>query len=76
MDPAPQWQLPELKPLNVKGGFLGGLAIAVAAASGTALRGGALIDIVEVAVAALVPIVLLTVLGARTNRRGPGRTSR
>jgi len=75
MDPVPEWQLPEMKPLHVKAGFLGGLAIAVVCTGLTAVHGGALLDIVEVAVATLVPIVLLTLLAARANRRNPGRTS-
>ena len=75
MDTVTEWQLPEMRPLHVKRGFLGGLTIAVVATGATALHGGALIDCVEVGVAALVPTVLLTLLSARANRRSPRRAS-
>ena len=74
MDPVHGWtHVPEVKPLNVRRGFLGGLTVAVAVTITTALAGHALVDIAAVAVAGLVPVVLLTLLVVRTNRRQPGR---
>jgi hypothetical protein len=74
MDPVVSWKhLPEMKPLNVKRGFLGGLTVAAFATGSTALAGRSPADVAEVAVAALVPIVLLTLLATRANRRSPGR---
>lgn len=76
MDPVRGWtHLPEMKPLNVRRGFLGGLTVAVAVTITTALAGRALVDIAAVAVAGLVSVVLLTLLIIRTNRRSSGHGS-
>jgi len=76
MDPVQGWtDVPEVKPLNVRRGFLGGLTVAIAATVSTALAGRAFDDVAAVAVAGLVPVVLLTLLVFRTNRRISGRGS-
>lgn len=76
MDPVHGWtHLPEMKPINARRGFLGGLTVTVAATVSTALAGRAPADIAAVAFAALVPVVLLTLLMIRTNRRSTGRGS-
>ena len=77
MDPVRGWtHVPEVKPLNVRRGFLAGLAVAVAVTITTALAGRALVDIAAVAVAGLAPVMLVTLLIIRTNRRISGHGSR
>ncbi len=76
MDQTPAWtQLPEVKPLAVRRGFLGGLFVALVGTASSALSGRPPADIAEVALVALTPVVLLTLLAIRTNRRlsPPGR---
>ena len=75
MDPTPEWQLPEIKPLNVKAGFLGGLAITVVTTGLAVITNIAPIGIAEVAAATLVPNVVLTLLSLRSSRRRSGRWS-
>ncbi len=77
MDPVHGWaHVPEVKPLNGRRGFLAGLTVAVSVTVATALAGRALVDIAAVAVAGLVPVVLLTLLIIRTNRRISGHENR